>query len=80
MRSTRSKELFAAKKEAENQRKALSDKILTLERQVKDARYREEEERRNFDEKLKSGPQTRGEIEAEYAELQRTKIEIENEY
>ena len=53
MRSTRSKELFAAKKEAENQRKALSDKILTLERQVKDARYREEEERRNFDEKLK---------------------------
>ena len=34
-----------AEKEAENQRKALSDKILTLERQVKDARYREEEER-----------------------------------
>ena len=47
---------------------------------MKDARFREEEERRNLDEKLKSGPQTRGEIEAEYEQLQKTKIEIENEY
>ena len=58
----------------------MSDKILTLERQVKESRHREEEERRTFDDKLKSGPQTRGEIEAEYEQLLKTKIEIESEY
>ena len=80
MRAARGREMFAKKKQVEQEQKALTDKILNLERQVKDSRYRQDEERKNFDEKMRSGLQTRTDIEAEYEILMKTKKEIEIEY
>ena len=80
MRAARGKEMYARKKQKEQENKVLTDKILDLERQVKDSRYRQEEERKNFDEKLKSGLQTRADIEAEYELLMKTKRDIDIEY
>ena len=80
MRQARGREMYARKQEKEYKQKALKDKIKDLERKVKDSRLRQEEEAENFDEKLKSGLQTRAEIEAEYTLLEKTKRLTEIDY
>ena len=81
MRAARGKEMYARKKQVEGEQKVLADKILELERQVKDSRWRQEEDRANeADEKMRSGLQTRADLEAEYELLMKTKKEIEIEY
>ena len=80
MRAARGREMYARKQQKDYAQKALKDKIKDLERQVKDSRYRQEEETKNFDEKLKSGLQTRADIEAEYALLEKTKRLTEIDY
>ena len=69
MRSTKNKEQFFKKQKIEQEQKAMAKKIQELQDQVKNSRNKTEEEKETFDEKMKSGLQTKAEVEAEFEKL-----------
>ena len=79
MRSTRNQAEFFKKKQVLQEQKAMADKLKELQDSLKNSRERTEEERLTFDEKMKSGLQTKADIEAEFEMLEKSKREIEIE-
>ena len=69
MRSTKNKEQFFKKQKIEAEQKVMAKKIQELQDQVKNSRNKTEEEKETFDEKMKSGLQTKAEVEAEFEKL-----------